>query len=115
MEKMEEDNQREEAAVLQEAAAVEPPPDNLDTMLDPRLQMQMEQMLIEEHAWEQQKALASGPPEATAFDQHAHQRLLKAELPEHILDFGYLILGNIHKHIVKITNTGQFPVSFHAA
>ena len=39
--------------------------------------MQMEQMLMEEHALEQQKALTSGPPEATAFDQHARRRLLK--------------------------------------
>lgn len=41
------------------------------------LQMQMEQMLIEEHALEQQKALASGPPANTAFDQRARRRLLK--------------------------------------
>uniref|UniRef100_A0A8C8EBQ1 HYDIN protein n=1 Tax=Otus sunia TaxID=257818 RepID=A0A8C8EBQ1_9STRI len=79
--------------------------------LDPRLQMQMEQMLIEEHALEQQKALTSGPPEATAFDQHARQR---AELPEYLLDFGYVILGNTPTHVVRITNTGQFPVSFRA-
>lgn len=38
----------------------------------------------------------------------------RAQLPEYILDFGYVILGSIHTHIVKITNTGQFPVSFHA-
>uniref|UniRef100_A0A8C8B419 HYDIN protein n=1 Tax=Otus sunia TaxID=257818 RepID=A0A8C8B419_9STRI len=72
------------------------------------------QMLIEEHALEQQKALTSGPPEATAFDQHARQRLLKAELPEYLLDFGYVILGNTPTHVVRITNTGQFPVSFRA-
>ncbi|CAM9137516.1 unnamed protein product, partial [Bubo scandiacus] len=82
--------------------------------LDPRLQMQMEQMLMEENAQEQQKALASGAPEATAFDQHAHQRLLKAELPEYLLDFGYVILGNTPTQVVRITNTGQFPVSFRA-
>lgn len=45
--------------------------------LDTWLQMQMEQMLIEEHALEQQKALASGPLEDTAFDQRACRRLLK--------------------------------------
>ncbi|XP_074708607.1 hydrocephalus-inducing protein homolog [Strix uralensis] len=97
---------------LGEAVAAEPPPDPLDAVLDPRLQMQMEQMLMEEHALEQQKALTSGPPEATAFDQHARRRLLKAELPEYLLDFGYVILGNTPTHVVRITNTGQFPVSF---
>ncbi|XP_026704551.1 hydrocephalus-inducing protein homolog [Athene cunicularia] len=114
IEKMEENGQREEAAVLGAAVATEPPPDPLDAMLDPGLQMQMEQLLIEEHALEQQKAFTSGPPEATAFDQRARQRLLKAELPEYLLDFGYVILGNTPTHIVRITVTGQFPVSFHA-
>ncbi|NXS60518.1 HYDIN protein, partial [Brachypteracias leptosomus] len=113
-EKMARDSKRDEAVTLEETADVEPPTDDLDTVLDTRLQMQMEEMLIEEHALEQQKVLASSPPEDTVFDQRARQRLLKAELPEYILDFGYVILGNIHTHIVKITNTGQFPVSFHA-
>ncbi|NXX62461.1 HYDIN protein, partial [Scopus umbretta] len=112
-EKIEKDRQRDEAVVLGEAVAVEPTTDDSGTMFDTRLQMQMEHMLIEEHALEQQKALASSLPEGTAFDQHARRRLLKAELPEYILDFGYVILGNIRTHIVKITNTGQFPVSFH--
>ncbi|NXL46323.1 HYDIN protein, partial [Podilymbus podiceps] len=113
-EKMEKDSQRDEAVVLEEAVAAEPPMDATGIVFDTQLQMQMEQMLIEEHSLEQQKALASHPPEDTAFDQHARRRLLKAELPEYILDFGYVILGNIHTHIVKITNTGRFPVSFHA-
>ncbi|KAM6409238.1 hydrocephalus-inducing protein homolog [Rhynochetos jubatus] len=112
-EKLEKDSQRDEA-VLGETVAMEPPTDDSGTVLDTRLQMQMEQMLIEEHALEQQKALASGPPGDTAFDQRARRRLLKAELPEYVLDFGYVILGNIHTHIVKLTNTGQFPVSFRA-
>ncbi|KFQ76081.1 Hydrocephalus-inducing protein, partial [Phaethon lepturus] len=113
-EKMEKDSQRDEVDVLGEAAATEPHTDDLSTMFDARLQMQMEQMLIEEHALEQQKALASAPPEDAALDQRARRRLLKAQLPEYVLDFGYVIPGNIHTHIVKITNTGQFPVSFHA-
>ncbi|XP_053931839.1 hydrocephalus-inducing protein homolog [Cuculus canorus] len=36
----------------------------------------------------------------------------EAELPEYILDFGHIIRGSIHTHVVKITNTGRFPVSF---
>uniref|UniRef100_A0A8C3Q1J6 HYDIN protein n=1 Tax=Chrysolophus pictus TaxID=9089 RepID=A0A8C3Q1J6_CHRPC len=36
----------------------------------------------------------------------------RVQLPEYVLDFGYVILGNIHAHIVKVTNTGQLPVSF---
>ncbi|NXG68880.1 HYDIN protein, partial [Baryphthengus martii] len=112
--KVEKDSEGNEAIAPEEAVAMEPPTDNSDTMLDTRLQMQMEEMLIEEHALELQKALTSGSPEDTAFDQRARRRLLRAELPEYILDFGYVIPGNIHTHIVKITNTGRFPVSFHA-
>ncbi|NXJ80823.1 HYDIN protein, partial [Trogon melanurus] len=111
-EQMEKDIQGDEAVALEEAA--EPTADNSGTMLDARLQMWMEQMLIKEHALEQQKALASVPLEDTPFDQRARRRLLKAELPEYVLDFGYVILGDIHTHVVKITNTGHFPVSFHA-
>ncbi|NXE09199.1 HYDIN protein, partial [Lophotis ruficrista] len=113
-EKMEDDSQRDRAVVLGDTAATEPPTDDSGAVLDARLQMQMEQMLIEEHALEQQKALASGTPEDAAFDQCARQRLLKAQLPEYVLDFGYVIPGDIHTHIVKVTNTGQLPVSFHA-
>ncbi|XP_064315287.1 hydrocephalus-inducing protein homolog [Phalacrocorax carbo] len=113
-EKMENDSQRDEAVGLGEAVATEPPTDELDTVFHTRLQMQMEEMLVEEHALEQQKAFTSGPLEGTAFDQRARRRLLKAELPKYVLDFGYVILGNIHTHIVKVTNTGQFSVSFHA-
>lgn len=38
----------------------------------------------------------------------------RVQLPEYVLDFGYVILGNIHAHIVNITNTGRLPVSFYA-
>ncbi|KAM6294461.1 hydrocephalus-inducing protein homolog [Aegotheles albertisi] len=111
-EKMGKDSLREETVIVGEAVATEPPTDNSGTMLDPRLQMQMEEMLIKEHALEQQKALSSGPPET--FDQGARRRLLKARLPEYILDFGWVILGTTHTQCVRITNPGQFPVSFHA-
>ncbi|XP_053944033.1 hydrocephalus-inducing protein homolog [Cuculus canorus] len=112
-EKMEQDNQRDQANVLGEALAAEAPTDSSDTMLEPWLQMRMEDLLLEEHALEQQKALASNAPGDSGFDQHAHWRLLEAELPEYILDFGYVIPGSIHTHTVTVTNTGHFPVSFH--
>ncbi|XP_030368417.1 hydrocephalus-inducing protein homolog isoform X2 [Strigops habroptila] len=113
-EKLDKGSQRDEAIALGEAAAAEPRTDDSGTVWDAQLQMQMEEMLIEEHALEQQKALASRLPEDTAFHQRVHRRLLKAELPEYILDFGYIIPGDIHTHTVKMTNTGHFPVSFHA-
>ncbi|XP_009996299.1 PREDICTED: hydrocephalus-inducing protein homolog [Chaetura pelagica] len=110
--KMEKDRQRDAADAPGEAVATGPPVDSSDPMLDTLLQMEMEQMLMEEHALEQQKVLASGPLEDTAFDLPARRRLLKAQLPEYLLDFGHVVLGNTHSHMVKVTNTGSFPVSF---
>ncbi|XP_033920405.1 hydrocephalus-inducing protein homolog [Melopsittacus undulatus] len=111
-EKLDKGSQRDEAIALGEAVAAEPRMDDSGTMWDAQLQMQMEEMLMEEHAVEQQKALSSRPPEDTAFHQRVHRRLLKAELPEYILDLGYVVPGDIHTHMVKITNTGHFPASF---
>ncbi|XP_065519858.1 hydrocephalus-inducing protein-like, partial [Lathamus discolor] len=127
-EKLDKGSQREEAIALGEAVAAEPRVDDSGTVWDAQLQMQMEEMLIEEHALEQQKALASRPPEDTAFHQRVHRRLLKlvgtpvaclqgprgAELPEYVLDLGYVVPGDIHTHMVKLTNTGHFPASFKA-
>ncbi|KAM6252821.1 hydrocephalus-inducing protein homolog [Porphyrio hochstetteri] len=104
-EKLGGDSQRDEAG---EATATEPPMDDSGTMLDIGLQMEMENMLLEQHALEQQKALSS-------FDQRACRRLLKVELPEYVLDFGHVILGDIRTHVVKITNPGQLPASFCAS
>ncbi|XP_065519840.1 hydrocephalus-inducing protein homolog [Lathamus discolor] len=113
-EKLDKGSQREEAIALGEAVAAEPRVDDSGTVWDAQLQMQMEEMLIEEHALEQQKALASRPLEDTAFHQRVHRRLLKAELPKYVLDLGYVIPGDIHTHMVKLTNTGHFPASFKA-
>ncbi|XP_065519814.1 hydrocephalus-inducing protein-like [Lathamus discolor] len=100
-EKLDKGSQREEAIALGEAVAAEPRVDDSGTVWDAQLQMQMEEMLIEEHALEQQKALASRPPEDTAFHQRVHRRLLKAELPEYVLDLGYVFPGDIHTHMVR--------------
>lgn len=33
-------------------------------------------------------------------------------LPEYLLDFGYVVLGAMRTHVVRVTNTGWMPVSF---
>lgn len=48
------------------------------SQLDTRLQMRLEEMLIEEHALEQQELIASCPPEDAVFDQRARRRLLRS-------------------------------------
>ncbi|XP_067158936.1 hydrocephalus-inducing protein homolog [Apteryx mantelli] len=110
--KLKKGNRREEV-ILQKATTVEPHMDS-DSMFNMWLLMEVERVLIEEHALKQQEAFTSCPTEDPAFRQRARQRLVKAQLPEYILDLGYIILGNAHTHIVRITNTGQFPVSFQA-
>uniref|UniRef100_A0A803TEP1 HYDIN axonemal central pair apparatus protein n=1 Tax=Anolis carolinensis TaxID=28377 RepID=A0A803TEP1_ANOCA len=76
----------------------------------------MIRLLIQEHALEQQWLLAgNNPPEdSVGISQKVRRKLVKAQLPEYILDFGYIILGTVRSHIVKITNTSPFPVSFYA-
>ncbi|XP_062817752.1 hydrocephalus-inducing protein homolog isoform X1 [Anolis carolinensis] len=84
--------------------------------MDAQLQMEVERLLIQEHALEQQWLLAgNNPPEdSVGISQKVRRKLVKAQLPEYILDFGYIILGTVRSHIVKITNTSPFPVSFYA-
>ncbi|KAH9493176.1 hypothetical protein Btru_021958, partial [Bulinus truncatus] len=36
----------------------------------------------------------------------------KAALPDYLLDFGYVVLGTVRTHVVRVTNTGWMPVSF---
>ncbi|XP_068023362.1 hydrocephalus-inducing protein homolog [Melanerpes formicivorus] len=109
---MAKDSERDGEVVLGEAAATEPTPDDLAATLDTGLQMQLEDILLKEHILEQQEAVACSAPEEAAFRLQARRRLLKAELPEHILDFGCVALGGIHRRSVKVTNPGHFPVSF---
>ncbi|KAM6325117.1 LOW QUALITY PROTEIN: hydrocephalus-inducing protein homolog [Podargus strigoides] len=111
-EKMEEDSQKDKATVPREAVAKEPSADDLDPMLDTQLLMKMEQMLIEKHALEQQMGRTFVPWENTALDLCAHQRLLNAQLPEYILDFGDVVPSNVRTRDVEVTNPGQCPVSF---
>ncbi|XP_044515296.1 hydrocephalus-inducing protein homolog [Gracilinanus agilis] len=82
-----------------------------DYVLDVQLQMEIERLIIQNHALEQQKLFDL---EDSFFNARARRRLLKAQLPEYILDFGYIILGEILTHYIKITNTSNLPVSFQA-
>ncbi|XP_068025657.1 hydrocephalus-inducing protein homolog [Melanerpes formicivorus] len=80
--------------------------------LDTGLQVQLEDILLKEHILEQQAAVACSAPKEAALRLPARRRLLEAELPEYILDFGCVGLGGIHRRSVKVTSLGHFPVSF---
>ncbi|NXA41620.1 HYDIN protein, partial [Eudromia elegans] len=110
MEALQEGHRREEAVILQEATSVEK---DLDATFDTWLLMEVERLLVEEHALRHQEALLSCPPEDPAVGQHARQALVKAQMPEYILDLGYVVFGDVHMQSVRITNTGCLPASFH--
>ncbi|XP_016051807.1 PREDICTED: hydrocephalus-inducing protein homolog [Miniopterus natalensis] len=80
--------------------------------LNAQLQMEVERLIVQSYAIEHQKTII---PDLTDDVSHrGRHRLAKIQLPEYILDFGYLILGDSRTYIIKITNTSHIPVSFHA-
>ncbi|XP_042303381.1 LOW QUALITY PROTEIN: hydrocephalus-inducing protein homolog [Sceloporus undulatus] len=113
--RMEQETQKDSSS-NSDAVVTEPPVEEPITTLDTQLQMEVERLLVQEHALEQQRLLACGDPmeDSLVSGQRARRKLVKAQLPEYILDFGYIILGTVRSHIVKITNTSPFPVSFYA-
>ncbi|XP_056381388.1 hydrocephalus-inducing protein homolog isoform X2 [Hyla sarda] len=76
---------------------------------DTLMMMEVERLLIKKHAEDELNIGVTG--EGT---QKKRSQLLKADLPEYLLDFGYVIIGDVRSHVIKITNTGYFPVSFRA-
>ncbi|XP_063801928.1 hydrocephalus-inducing protein homolog isoform X2 [Pseudophryne corroboree] len=78
-----------------------------ETSVDALLLMEADRLLIEKHSGDE---LNMG---VTADSSHKScRKLLRADLPEYLLDFGYVILGDVRSHVIKVTNTGHFPVSF---
>ncbi|XP_032984537.1 hydrocephalus-inducing protein homolog [Rhinolophus ferrumequinum] len=87
-------------------------PEDKSFELNAQLQMEVERLIVEDYALEHQKTVMPNPMDDGS--HRSRRRLAKIHLPEYILDFGFIILGDIRTHIIKITNTSQFPVSFHA-
>ncbi|OWK16227.1 hypothetical protein Celaphus_00004320 [Cervus elaphus hippelaphus] len=76
------------------------------------LSMEVERLIVQDYAIEHQKSVVPGSTDD--FYHRSRRKPIKVQLPEYILDFGYIILGDVQTHIIKITNTSHFPVSFHA-
>ncbi|XP_059848459.1 hydrocephalus-inducing protein homolog isoform X2 [Hypanus sabinus] len=79
---------------------------------DTLLQMEADRLLIKEYSLVQESILSSYSGVSREC-QYPRSCLSRCPLPEFFLDFGFVILGTVKKHIVKITNTGFLPVSFH--
>ncbi|XP_040838338.1 hydrocephalus-inducing protein homolog isoform X1 [Ochotona curzoniae] len=84
------------------------------TKLSAHLQMEVERLIVQNYALECQKTAVPDPADDTCFSHRNRRRLAKIQLPEYILDFGYIVLGDVRTHTIKIINTSYFPVSFHA-
>ncbi|KAI4571668.1 hypothetical protein MJG53_013774 [Ovis ammon polii x Ovis aries] len=87
-------------------------PDDDSSELNAHLQMEVERLIVQDYAIEHQKSIV--PASGDDFYHRSRRKPIKVQLPEYILDFGYIILGDVQTHIIKITNTSHFPVSFHA-
>ncbi|XP_070253950.1 hydrocephalus-inducing protein homolog isoform X4 [Myotis yumanensis] len=80
--------------------------------LSAQLQMEVERLIVQNYTMEHQKTIIHDPMDEVS--HRSRHRLAKIQLPEYILDFGHMILGDSRSHIIKITNTSHMPVSFHA-
>ncbi|CAH7062215.1 Hydin [Phodopus roborovskii] len=89
-------------------------PEEEATEISAHLQMEVERLIVQDYALEHQKAISSSTTDDTYFSHRSRRKIAKVQLPEYILDFGYIVLGDVRTHIIKITNTSHFPVSFHA-
>ncbi|CAO2609940.1 Hydrocephalus-inducing protein, partial [Lemmus lemmus] len=89
-------------------------PEEETTEVSAPLQMEVERLIVQDYALEHQKTISSSPTDDTYFSNRSRRKIAKVQLPEYILDFGYIVLGDVRTHIIKITNTSHFPVSFHA-
>ncbi|KAM5296381.1 hydrocephalus-inducing protein homolog isoform 1-T2 [Glossophaga mutica] len=87
-------------------------PEDESSELNAQLQMEVERLLVQNYAIEHQKTVIPDPSDNVS--HWSRLRMAKIQLPEYILDFGHIILGDVRAHIVKITNTCHIPVSFHA-
>ncbi|XP_041629003.1 hydrocephalus-inducing protein homolog isoform X2 [Vulpes lagopus] len=87
-------------------------PEDESFEVSPQLQMEVERLIVQGYAIEHQKTVIPDSPDD--FSYRSCCKLAKVQLPEYILDFGYIIFGDVRTHIIKITNTSHFPVSFHA-
>ncbi|XP_039618305.1 hydrocephalus-inducing protein-like [Polypterus senegalus] len=76
------------------------------------IQMEVERLLIKEHALEQERHYSSHNKDVSDTGPKWRRRLVRCKLPEYYLDFGYVTYGNVCKQKIKVINTGILPASF---
>uniref|UniRef100_A0A8C4S4T7 HYDIN axonemal central pair apparatus protein n=1 Tax=Erpetoichthys calabaricus TaxID=27687 RepID=A0A8C4S4T7_ERPCA len=81
----------------------------LSLFTDCLIQMEVERLLIKEHALEQERLYSSHNKDVSDTGQKWRRR---CKLPEYYVDFGYVTYGNVCTRKIKVINTGILPASF---
>ncbi|KAI1889973.1 hypothetical protein AGOR_G00168420 [Albula goreensis] len=110
-ESLEREKQREESLSRPETGGVDLSVDDYVPTYDALLQMEVERLLVKENA-ELLEDTEEESRDTSRSSNRWRKRLSRFMLPEYMLDFGHVILGNVPTHIVKVTNTGPMCVSF---
>lgn len=76
--------------------------------------MEIERLIIQHQALEQQNIsrVSSLVQTASSSKPTPKNKKQRAQLISYLLDFGYVVLGTVRSHIIRVTNNGFFPVSF---
>nr|XP_033799169.1 hydrocephalus-inducing protein homolog isoform X3 [Geotrypetes seraphini] len=109
---LEKENKMEESLSRPMTNAGEANVDDFFTNFDTLLQMEAERLMIKEYALKQQAVISNFSSNILS-NQWTRKKLVKISMPDYLLDFGYIILGEVRTHIIKITNTSHLPVSFY--
>ncbi|XP_025759455.1 hydrocephalus-inducing protein homolog isoform X1 [Oreochromis niloticus] len=75
------------------------------------LHMEIERLLVKKNALAVANSLLETEEPQESFRKW--NKLIKFQLPEYILDFGFVIPGKVVSRAVKVSNNGSIPVSFH--
>ncbi|XP_025999986.1 hydrocephalus-inducing protein-like isoform X2 [Astatotilapia calliptera] len=75
------------------------------------LHMEIERLLVKKNALAVANNLLETEEPQESFRKW--NKLIKFQLPEYILDFGFVIPGKVVSRAVKVSNNGSIPVSFH--
>ncbi|KAJ8247378.1 hypothetical protein GJAV_G00245700 [Gymnothorax javanicus] len=114
-EALDRERQREETLSRPETAGVTLSVEDYIPTYSALLQMEVERLLVKENAKQLLEEVEEEEGRETRESSSRwRKRLNRFVLPEYILDFGYVIHGNVPTHIVKVTNTGPASVSFRA-
>ncbi|XP_042636791.1 hydrocephalus-inducing protein homolog [Orycteropus afer afer] len=89
-------------------------PEYESTEFSAQIQMEVERLIVQAYALEHQKTVGPDPVDDSCLVHRCRCKLAKVQLPEYVLDFGYVIPGEVQTHIIRITNASHFPVSFQA-